>query len=394
MGKENLMQEPIMKIIPEAVLDHKFEGFDEEDVAKLLDKHKVDFYVVCQGMKDDRGLDRGITVSAALNRMMKPDPSGKNLDGFDRMLRYLNIPVQNDANYGVYTGTMDLFYSSQAGTALIPEFINRELRKIHEERYSLKGLISEQVYTPNGLYEVPEWDLSELDAGLRPVGEKGEFPRARLGFSSVSGKVAKRGVILEASYEVVRRMNINVIRNFLQRVAVTNEADLMGELLETLLNAQTAIAKKSWNDKETNDSGTLLYDSWLTFMAGTTGLRFNKVAGNLASVIKVMLMQKPSVDPIQLSSMFATLKKSKLGESVSLRSGKWEDIEIIDHADVPAGTLVAWDSKFAAIQYTEAGLNLIETGKVINRQFHEIVISMGDEFAVPESATVRKMDHI
>ena len=394
--KNELLQKPICDVIDIIAAEPRNPRFSCEDVKSLLAKNPLQFYsAVANGNKPgDVNGSKPMTVSALLNDIVEDDGSG--LDGFERMLRHLGINLRNDASKGVYVGTMDLFFTADAGTALVPEFISRTLREVAEDiSWDVNSLIAEHVYTPNGSYREPKLDLSNLDAGMGDVAAGAELPEIFFAFTENAKTINKKGCVFRTTYEAIRRTPINLFQLALKRVAIASNSGLMTKLVSVLINgAGSTQTKNAINSNDTNGSHSLLYETWLKFIRGVDGLRYSKVVGDIDAIIAVLLAAKPSVDPIQLLSYFAAAKSGIMGELLNMQNKQWGEVELIVHDSVSQWSLVAVDPRYAAVEVTEIGAEIVEKEQIVARQIKGITITNANDFYVNDPTSIKIMTNI
>lgn len=383
------------ELLKQLAADRAAPRMSEDEVAKMLANPEIAqrLYEACRVASDDGTSCIG-TLTGALNLMLDKSDERPGMNGFERMLAKLNIPVRNDMKNGTIAGIMDLFFSTPAGTALVPEFIVQTLRDVAEEQWDISGLVAERVFTPNGTFKQPYLDLSNLDTHVGVVGEGADLPEVSLKFTEFSKTIGKRGCIFRYSYESVRRMSIPLFQLALQRIAFSNVSDLVAALIEVLIAAVTPVAKSTYNGADANDSNAILYETFLNYTGANNGLRYSKVLGNLQTIIKVLTMGRPSVDPMLLNALTAQLAKGMTGQGVRVQNPQWGDVELIVHPSIADWTLVAIDPRFAALQITEAGADIVESGKIIRNQTNELAITMADDFVTFDTSAIRVMSNI
>jgi len=388
---KDLMQGGPAKVVNELVNDSGVDRLSVENVIEMLNADGLKFYSACQDIKTGDG-DTPMTGTAVLTNLLGKSEDG--LDGFEQVCQRLNIPTKNNSELGIFAGKMNLFFNTTAGTALVPEFVSRTMREAARESWDVRGLIAENVITPNGTYR--EWglDLSAIKTGMKQIAPGGEYPEALLVFNEAAQTVGKRGVKFVATYEAIREMPIPLFKLAIKEIALKSRRDQVGELVGTIFAAGTSATKNSFNTGDTNGTGTIQYKTHLKFTAMDEGYKFTKILGDIDMIIAVLLMQKPSVDPIQLMNFFSDRKRAIIGEDIKVQNSQWNGTELIVHPDCPATTLAAIDPKFAAVQVTTAGVKLTEAEKIMSRQLEALYVTLADAFYIRSNAAIRKMTNI
>ena len=382
---------PIVDTISASVNDQQMK-FAPAQIAQLLATHGTKFYEGCYNIQDAKNKQtHPMTLSAVLEHIMAADES--KLSAFDRMLMYHRIPVLNVSDRGIYAANMDLFFRTPSSTALVPEFINRVLRKQVEEEYSLGDMVAELIMTPNGSYKQPKLDLTNISAGMGRTAEYARSPKARLAFTEDSKTVGERSIALEVSYRAMRHIPINLFTLFLKRVAMADSEDLVGMAVETLETAAgTPTAKATVNNA---DTGTLSmqYKTWLNMCARSGGHKWDRGVCKQATAIAILTMARPNPDFMQ---MMSAIKPGDAGinAGVQLQKKRWTPCELIDHETAASQQLTLFDRAFALLHIKEIGVSLTETDRIIDGGFEQIVVRDSDDFCVFDSTAVKAYNAI
>jgi hypothetical protein len=386
-----LQNMPLSKAVNELATNHEVPRVTPAQFVALLKGRENQFTAACLEI-NRAGVNTPMLEHAVINQIVASD--SKELTGFEAVLRELRIPLRSDRENGIAGGTMAFFLDTDIGTALLPTYVKASLAKFAEENPGTEGLIATRELTPNGSFLQPTLDLSAIDAGMRPVARGQELPEIKIGFSQLAAETKKFGAVIASPYETIRRVPISVVDVASRRIAVTANEAKFSNLIEIIYGAGTGVAKSTWNTADTV-AGQIKYETWLNFTAkDQAGRRFNKVAGRLATLIAILTAPKPGVDPMMLSEVFAAARRETLGEQVAMRNKPWHNVELIASESVPANTLVAWDSNFAAGELLEIGSQISESGNLIRRQISEITISENLEHFILDADAIRIMTNI
>lgn len=383
--------EPVKDTIQFAAENPEF-GFTEEQLAEYMAKTGRKFYEESTSIFSE-GREQLMTASQAINVLLKKDDSG--LDGFERMLAFHCIPVRNDLEHGIAAGSLDLFFKTPSATALVPEFISRTLLKYATEDYSLGDIVAELILTPNGTYRQPSIDESGMETGFGRVAEYAKSPVARLKFSEVTKTVGDRTIALQLSYKAKKDVPLNLFMLFLKWVARADAEDLLTRAVEVLESAAgTPIGKTTLDSSLAANDGTLSYKAWLKMTRKENGYKWDRAVGRSEVTDAVMLMQRPSVDPIQISSIYAAMVDEKFKAGVSMSNIRRVPTQLLESEKISANTLVLFDRDYALNHIKEIGVDITEYDKIINGRFEEVVVSKSDDFCVFVSSAVKAYDEI
>ncbi len=371
--------------------------FSEAEVGELMAVHGRNFYEFGTQVQEG-GQNRLISVSQTLNTLMEKDESGSDLDGFQRLLRHYRLPIKNDLSAGVYAATMDCFFETPQKTALVPEFISRQLLKQAEETYDLGDIVAELIMSPNGTFKQPKLDLTGVKAGFSPVGEYTRAKPARIKFGEVSTSVFKRGIAFQVSYEAMKDVPLNLLALFIQRVAMKDSEDLLGRAIAKLVEAAGTPTSKTavgaTGVVETADDGNINIRTWLKMTRMTGGHYWDRCFASSDVAEAIMTMAKPGNDLLTMSDIYAGLLREKMGVDVSLSNIRRKPVQIIEHEDIAAKTVVFIDRRYALLHIKEIGVDMEEYDKIINGRFHEVVVTRADDFSVFDSTSVKSYDEI
>ena len=280
----------------------------------------------------------------------------KNLDAYQFACSERGISL-ND--------TVEKFYRSTDDSILFPEFINRNVRigiaGLGRFDLTLEELIATTTTIDSGVYESvnAEFDAKNLD--FKRVTEGAPFPTVSIKSGKSTIKLAKLGIGLDVSYEVLRRMKLPLLAIHMQligqRLAKRNVAYAMYNILEGDGNNNAA---------PSTGAIALSYDALLDFFLDMEVWEATVWTAKKA-LLKSILKLTEFKDPL----LFDTAKTGELAKAFghNIKRFNWTETALGDNK------LVAVAKNAALEMIKESGAELIETDKVIDKQLEKTVIS-------------------
>jgi len=297
----------------------------------------------------------GMTMTELLNQERPSQEEG--LDAFEFALYEKGINPKKDK--------VERFYQTKEDSILFPEYINRNIRVgmygLGKLDVTLDDIISTTVSIDSATYETVKAEFDEQeDLDLSRVTEKGEFPTVTMSTGKEVIRLAKTGVRIEATYEVLRRMKLPVLSVHMQLIGKRLQKKKVAYAVYTLLNGDgngNAIAPivKAVN-----------YDNLLDFM-----LAMENWEATVWFSKRAMLKQVMSLAEFKDTRLFETAKTGALATPFGhdLKKFNWNQGTLGDDQ-------IFQLDKSSALEYVkETGAELIETDKVIDRQFEKTVVS-------------------
>lgn len=349
--------------------------------------------------------DKGMSFSQFLEYLNPTEPGDNTgLDAFERQLQRFGIRIKNDPKFGMPASKGNLFFNSgtPTSTVLFPEFINRVARRalINEENQVDLMVASWETLTGTTVYRSIYIDETQAQRTMGQVGQYGKFPVVEVSWSEKATTLKKYGVKLAMSYEFIRQASLPVIQMLVERIMLQSRLDEMGMALDILVSGDgetkegAAISHLHLSDLGiTGDHiDHLDYPGYLKFLHSFYPGVCNVVIGNLNSIIHVMTMAKPSVDPVWFYQLLGNMTATMGGQPRLVNPRLAENVAFLIYDAGTVDELIAIDSRYALIGYREAGADLTETQKIIDGQWEEIIMSNTVGFANVFRSACKKLD--
>ncbi len=339
----------------------------------------------------------GLTLSQFLE---KHDPSGdygpnEKLDAYGRQLKRFNIKVKSNEKMGIYADTVDKFYLTEESKVLFPEFISLTAREALVNESILPHLVAITIPIEGTTYEPFYVDDQPSKQNKKRITEAAELPRCKITGRSTSVKLYKYGRAIEASYEAIRRMRIDMLALHVRRIGMQASLDKAAEALGVIVNGDGNANTAAQNYRLNADLGGVVangldYKSWMKWVMSFYPYNCRVIIGGQNELLNILTLQMPSINPLTLLAMLQG------GQAVDIRVQLAQDIfNTITLVYLPeAGTdyankLIGIDNKFALEMITEVGSDIAEFERFILNQTSVLTVSENSAFATifPKAAT-------
>lgn len=371
---------------------------------------------------------RGMTLSAFLENL---DPTGKysvqdqrdlGPDAFTRQLQRLDIRTRSIPGAGIAAHTWGRFYDDSDGLGnerktLAAEWLSRQYRgasmvvprdmfnaQMGDQRFlttnaPLSDVLWPFAIDPSIRYQelVPSLlsymvgrtrtidndtfkafyladSAVEASARMKRTLEYADLPVMRITGSDNTIRTHKYGRRLQASYEAMRRMSLDMLAWGVRYIAAKADGDKFLTALDVIVNGDgnsgTAVTNSTGS---TFDSGSLLtlkmYLSW--GMLWRKPYQCNVVIAQDAGVVVLLLLQAGSAN---LPPQTLVNAQGGLGP-VSLARPIYGGVVAINDSSAPSVKLVGFDNRFTLEMVTETASDIVETDRIISAQYEEVAIS-------------------
>ena len=255
---------------------------------------------------------------------------------------------------GSHAALVEDFYKTEDNKILFVETINEAVRTgLDSELASfanLKDITATSTGIDGDLYKSAEVDVDNSKASASRVAEKSSFPKVKIAFKDKAIKLSKIGYEIEATYEAVRRMKMNVFLVTMKQIGRNMARDKVALAIDTLING----------DGNSNPIASI--------SAGTAGtLKYEDIV-NLTEEFRYFepsLMIAPKAMRVSYRSLSEF--KDKNGPAMPEPPKKCDAM--------PAGKIIALDPKAALEEVYEKGGSLVEYDKIIEKQLERAVVS-------------------
>ncbi len=292
--------------------------------------------------------EKGVTLSDLMKKHEKFNREAK-LSPLQQQLAARSLALS-----GAHAALVEEFYRTEDNKILFVETINEMVRLGMDEKLKSFAKLSDITATSTGIlggvYESAEVDIDNSTASAKRVAEGAGFPKVKIKFKDKAIKIAKHGYQIEASYETLRRIKINTFAVTMKVIGRNIAQDKIADAIDVLINGDGNSNPISTVNAVT--AGTLAYEDII----------------NLEEEFEYF---EPS---LMLSAKAMRTKYRTLAEYKDKNGPDMSEPPLKSKA-MPAGKIIALDSKAALEEVYEKGGSLVEYDKVIDKQLENAVIS-------------------
>lgn len=321
-----------------------------------------------------------ITLSQLLERLDPTDAyDNTELDAFQRQLKKCGIVTKALYEKGIHADIVDAFYRTSDSQVLFPEYIARTAREAIVEDTVLPYLIG-QYTTISGTDTYRSFYVEDQPEKARKkrVTEASELPKSKIVGKEQTTKIYKFGRAIEASYEVIRRMQIDMLAIHIRRIAIQAAKDKVEEILTVVKSGDGNNNAAPVLNLTTLDSGatagTLSAKGLLGFFMEFEPFPCDTLIATKSAFIQMILTNIPNLSTADLLRLIATGVTS--GVTLSAPQMPNGTVRLFWNDAVLTGNQIAGiNRQYAIEQVTEAGSEISEADKFITRQTQVLTVS-------------------
>lgn len=316
-------------------------------------------------LKLEKGLykeadSKGISFTEKLEEL---DPSDKypekSPDAFQRQLIAHDLKTS-----GRNVCFVQDFFKTAESAVLFPEFINRNLL-VGLNKGKMEAGIDDVVSTTTSIdskgYTGIYADMDNSDLAYKRVSEGASFPRVSLKTKEKQVKLEKIGLMFESTYEALQLSRVNIIANTIQLMGFQLGRKLVSEALMILLNGDG-----NSNPAETvsaDTPGTIGFADLLNLEMAFTNFENEIMIGNRETIKKILLISEFRDPLIGAEFLLRGTYTTPFGNVLKM------------NPDLPDGKVLAFNRKAGVEMLELKSMSLVETDKLIDKQFERSVFS-------------------
>jgi len=232
-------------------------------------------------------------------------------------------------------------------------------------------LIARDEAVSGSAYDVPYVNESEAEEELRTVAEGAAIPESEITYGDRIVRLEKRGRGVIASYEVVRRMSVDLLRTHLQRMGERLGRHLDARCAEVLRTGDSSGSGTAPVTLESASADTLAFAD---LVSGYATLRIahgftptHVIAGPVAT--RTIL----DMDEFTDTAAFSFTRDGELPQPLGMK--------LVPMTDQPDTDITVLDAGYAVQKLTEQDL-MVESDKLINQQWDRTYLTVVTDFAV------------
>ena len=370
-----------------------------------------------------RASDLGMTMWQYFE-LIQPSKPGDSLTAFERQLQLSGIITKSDVSRGLFASTGEYFFQSdRPGSAILfPVLLQKtalwaklnavaDINKIVATTRTIQGSTAYQALYIDDSSIVGNSGAPTAHGRRFRVDQRGNFPSVKIGWSETANAVTKHGVKLDWTYEFVRRASIELMTTVVSRIMLQHQQELFNEGISVAISGDgttanpAAVVKKFRTGGTTgpNDirlttntqtaAGEISYEGYLRFIGGFKPYNVNVIVGNIATLTKLVLMQRPNIDPAQIITTLLTQTSNQGQISADQYNGQlFPNVTYYPSEAVGNDILVGLDTNFAMERVIELGSDIQEVERVISNQTEAMVISIADGISKIFPSAIQVLD--
>lgn len=328
----------------------------------------------------------GITLSSYLEQL-DPTPEGSSLDAFERLMKEAGIVTQSIPEKNVFSSKVEAFYRTDENKVLFPEYVARTLIESMNEFPLYNYLVATRTPIDSNVYKGSYLDLEDAKnkkaLEMRRVTEAADLPVAKLKLGETAVSFYKYGRAIEASYEAVRRMSIDLFKRHISWIAQSAADNKVAEILTVIKdgdgnnNAAEVIKMKSLDSGATK----LTREAWIRFLLTFYPNGANTVVANVDGLIQILEVLYPEAN---VASKMDELIANGLNVQTILPQGLISNTTLLYSPRIEKiggkEAIYALDRNNCIEELFEVGSTIQEADKFIKNQTHLLTISENSGF--------------
>ena len=268
--------------------------------------------------------------------------------------------------------TVDRFFQSDPSAKwLFPDIVREAVVAGLRSKPVYPELIIRDEHVDGTAYDVPYVQENADEEELRSVAEGAAIPESEITYGDRVVRLDKKGRGVIASYEVVRRMSVDMLRVHLRRIGERLGRNLDARLASVLVSGDSSGSGTAAVTLNTATAGTWTYaDIVAGFMKLTLDHYFTPTHMLANSGLCQTIL---GLTEFKDAALFDFAKTGNLPTPLGVR--------LVPMSDQPDDKLTILDAGYAAQKLTEQDL-LVESDKLINQQWDRTYLTVVTDFAV------------
>lgn len=330
----------------------------------------------------DRAREEKMTLSQYLEKV-SPSPEETSLDAFDKMLKEAGIRVKSMYDKGIRADDVEAFYRTEHSQVLFPEYIARQVREAIIEDTMLPYLIGQYTVITGDAYRSFYVDDQPQKQKKKRVTEAAELPRVSIKGREQTVRIYKYGRAIEASYEMIRRMQIDMLSLHVRRIAMETAKDKVEEIVTVVKdgdgNNNAAPVIRHHADLGAGTAGTLTAKGVLLFLMEFEEFPCDTIIAAKDAFIQLILANVPSMDAVEVIKLLA--QGTTVGVQLSAPQLPTGSVRLFWHDEIPSLRIAGINRQYAIEQVSEAGSDIQEADKFITRQTGVLTLSENNGYS-------------
>jgi HK97 family phage major capsid protein len=268
--------------------------------------------------------------------------------------------------------TVDRFFQSDPNAKwLFPDIVRDAVITGMRSKPVYPQLIIRDERIEGTAYDVPYVVENSEEEELRGVAEGAAIPESEIKYGDRVVRIDKKGRGVVASYEVIRRMSVDMLRVHLQRMGERLGRNLDARIATVLVSGDSSGAGTAATTVNTATSGSWVYGDIVNGFLKLAMEHYFTPTHMLANADLAQTIL--TMDEFKEALLFDFAKTGTFPNPLG--------VKLVPMADQPANKLTILDRNYAVSKLTEQDL-LVENDKLINQQWDRSYLTVVTDFAV------------
>ncbi|NLO32521.1 MAG: hypothetical protein GX117_04080 [Candidatus Hydrogenedentes bacterium] len=262
------------------------------------------------------------------------------------------------------------FHSDPSAKWLFPEVVRDAVLSGMRHKPAYPSLIARDERINGAVYDMPYVNEEEEEEALRPVAEGAAIPESTIRYGDRVVRVDKKGRGVIASYEVIRRMSVDLLRIHLRRMGERLGRNLDARLAHVLAfgDSSGATAPAIMDSEE---SGSWCYrDLVIGYLQLALSNHFTPTHVLTGPQASVALL---TMEEMSNAMLFDFARTGALPTPLGMK--------VVPMPDQPEDRITILDANYAVQKLTEQDL-LLENDKIIHQQWDRAYLTVITDFAI------------
>ena len=254
-----------------------------------------------------------MTLSMLLESL-DPATEGSGLDAFERLMKEAGILTKTVRDKNIFSSKVDAFYRTNENKILFPEYVARTLVQAMTEFPIFNYLVATRTPIDSNVYKASYLDWDDADnkkaVEMRRVTEAADLPLARIKLGDTAITLYKYGRAVEASYEALRRMSLELFERHINRIGTEAANNKVSEILTVIKDGDgnsNAAPKHKAKDFDSQSGAVLTKTAWIKFLLKFYPYGCDTVVANEDGLLQILEVLYPA--PTVASKMDELLAK-------------------------------------------------------------------------------------
>jgi len=232
-----------------------------------------------------------------------PTPEGNSLDAFERLMKEAGILTKSIGEKNIFSSKVETFYRTNENKILFPEYVARTLVQSMTEFPIFKYLVAQRTPIDSNVYKASYLDFGDPKnkkaTKMKRVTEAADLPVAKLKLGESAITLYKYGRAVEASYEALRRMSLELFNKHIDRIGVEAADNKIVEILGVIKDGDgngNAAPTHKISELDSAATTTITRTAWIKFLLKFYPYSCDTVVANEDGLIQILEVLYPKFE--------------------------------------------------------------------------------------------------